>query len=169
MKSMVVLVLMLMAMEGFAQVTLKVGDMAPDFTAKDQDGNKVSLSDYRGSKVILYFYPKDDTPGCTMQACNLRDNIDPITKAGYVVLGVSGDDEASHKAFQQKYNLPFTLVADPDKSINKAYGVWVEKERNGNKYWGTARTTFIIDENGKITEIIDDVDTKQHASQILKL
>lgn len=156
-------------MEGFSQSRLAVGDKAPDFTANDQDGKKVSLRDYRGSKVILYFYPKDDTPGCTMEACNLRDNIDPLKNAGYVVLGVSGDDEASHKAFQQKYNLPFTLVADTDKSINKAYGVWVEKERDGNRYWGTARTTFIIDENGIITEIIDKVDTKQHAGQILKL
>jgi peroxiredoxin Q/BCP len=169
MKGKVILVLMLMAMEGFSQGKLKVGDAAPDFTANDQDGKKVTLSDYRGKKVILYFYPKDDTPGCTMQACNLRDNIDPLTQAGYEVLGVSGDDEASHKAFQEKYNLPFTLVADTDKSINKAYGVWVEKERNGTKYWGTARTTFIIDENGKIIEIIDNVDTKQHAGQILKL
>jgi peroxiredoxin Q/BCP len=158
-----------MGMAGFSQGKLKVGDQAPDFTANDQDGKKVTLSDYRGSKIVLYFYPKDDTPGCTMEACNLRDNIDPLKSAGYVVLGVSGDDEASHKAFQEKYSLPFTLVADTDKSINKAYGVWVEKERNGNKYWGTARTTFIIDENGKITEIIDNVDTKQHAGQILKL
>lgn len=169
MKGKLILVLMLMAMEGFSQSKLNVGDKAPDFTAKDQDGKTVSLHDYHGQKVVLYFYPKDDSPGCTMEACNLRDNIDPLTTAGYVVLGVSGDDEASHKAFQQKYNLPFTLVADPDKSINKAYGVWVEKERNGNRYWGTARTTFIIDEKGAITEIIDNVDTKQHAGQILKL
>lgn len=169
MKSKAIFVLMLIAMEGFSQGKLKVGDMAPDFTANDQDGKKVSLSEYRGKKVILYFYPKDDTPGCTAQACNLRDNMEPLTRAGYVVLGVSGDDEASHKAFQQKYNLPFRLVADTDKLINKAYGVWVEKERDGNKYWGTARTTFILDENGRITEIIDNVDTKQHAGQILKL
>lgn len=157
------------AMEGLSQTKLSVGDKAPDFTANDQDGKKISLHDYRGSKVVLYFYPKDDTPGCTMEACNLRDNIDPLSKAGYVVLGVSGDDEMSHKAFQQKYSLPFPLVADTDKSINKNYGVWVEKERDGNKYWGTARTTFLIDEKGVITEIIDKVDTKQHAGQILKL
>ncbi len=169
MKVKVFLLLMLFAMEGFAQGKLKVGDQAPDFTANDQDGKKVSLRNYRGSKVVLYFYPKDDTPGCTAQACNLRDNISTLTSEGYVVLGVSGDDEESHKAFREKYNLPFTLVADTDKSINKAYGVWVEKERNGNKYWGTARTTFILDENGIITEIIDNVDTKQHAGQILKL
>lgn len=157
------------AMEGLSQPRLSVGDKAPDFTANDQDGKKISLHDYKGSKVVLYFYPKDDTPGCTMEACNLRDNIDHLSKAGYVVLGVSADDEASHKAFQEKYSLPFSLVADTDKSINKSYGVWVEKERDGNKYWGTARTTFLIDEKGIITEIIDKVDTKQHAGQILKL
>lgn len=165
----VLLFMSVYSMEGLSQTKLSVGDKAPDFTATDQDGKKISLHDYKGSKVVLYFYPKDDTPGCTMEACNLRDNIDPLSKAGYVVLGVSGDDEASHKAFQQKYNLPFSLVADTDKSINKNYGVWVEKERDGNKYWGTARTTFLIDEKGIITEIIDKVDTKQHAGQILKL
>jgi len=152
-----------------AQTKLKVGDKAPDFTANDQDGKKISLSDYKGKKVVLYFYPKDQTPGCTEEACNLRDNINDLTKTGYTVLGVSSDNEASHKEFQQKYNLPFSLVADTDKSINEKYGVWVEKERDGKKYMGTARTTFIIDEKGVITNIIDKVDTKSHAGQILQL
>ncbi|HEX5168330.1 MAG TPA: thioredoxin-dependent thiol peroxidase [Cyclobacteriaceae bacterium] len=151
-----------------AQTKLKTGDKAPDFTAKDQDGKQISLHDYKGKKVVLYFYPKDYTTGCTQEACNLRDNIDHLSDAGYVVLGVSTDDEASHKGFQQKYSLPFSLVADTDKSINQTYGVWVEKERDGKKYMGTARTTFLIDENGIITSIIDKVDTQAHADQILK-
>jgi thioredoxin-dependent peroxiredoxin len=147
---------------------LKVGDVAPDFTSKNEDGKTISLHDYRGKKVVLYFYPKDQTPGCTAEACNLRDNIDALKEAGYIVLGVSSDDEASHKAFKDKYSLPFSLLADTDKSIHEKYGTWVEKERDGKKYWGTARTTFIIDENGTITEIIDKVDTQNHTSQILK-
>ena len=150
-----------------AQTTLKVGDKAPEFTAKDQDGKDISLSSFRGKKVILYFYPKDDTPGCTAEACNLRDNRDSLATAGYQIIGVSSDDVASHKNFQQKYSLTFPLVADVDKSINQKYGVWVEKERDGKKFFGTARTTFIIDEKGMITRIIDKVDTKSHASQIL--
>lgn len=150
------------------QSKLQVGDKAPDFSAKDQDGKKVSLHDYKGKKLILYFYPKDQTPGCTAEACNLRDNKDMLDKEGYEILGVSTDDEASHKAFRDKYSLPFTLVADTDKSINQKYGVWVEKERDGKKFFGTARTTFIIDEKGIITRIIDKVETSDHASQILK-
>jgi peroxiredoxin Q/BCP len=151
----------------FTQVTLKVGDKAPSFTAKNQDGKTISLSDYLGKKVVLYFYPKDNTPGCTAQACNLRDNHSDLIKAGYVVLGVSSDDEVSHKGFIEKYSLPFSLIADTDKSINQKYGVWVEKERNGEKYFGTARTTFIIDEKGIIVKIIDKVDTEQHTQQVL--
>src|SRR5690606_25874485 len=147
MKVKVLPLLMLFAMEGFAQGKLKVGDQAPDFTANDQDGKKVSLRDYRGSKVVLYFYPQDDTPGCTAQECNVRDNISTVSREGDVVLGDSGDDEESNKAFREKYTLPFSLVADTSKSSNKAYGVWVEKERDGNKYWGTARTTMMLDEN----------------------
>ncbi|WP_439647558.1 thioredoxin-dependent thiol peroxidase [Chryseolinea lacunae] len=154
-------------MQTFAQAKLKVGDKAPDFTATDQDGKSISLSSYSGKKVVLYFYPKDQTPGCTEEACNLRDNITQLGDAGWVVLGVSTDDELSHKEFQKKYNLPFSLVADKDKTINQKYGVWVEKERDGKKYMGTARTTFLIDEKGVITSVIDKVDTKQHASQIL--
>ena len=151
-----------------AQAQLKIGDKAPDFSGKDQDGKPVSLSSYKGKKIVLYFYPKDQTPGCTAEACNLRDNIDLLTKEGYVILGVSTDDEASHREFREKYNLPFTLIADTDKSITEKYGVWVEKERDGKKFMGTARTTFIIDANGTITDVIDKVETKDHASQILK-
>ena len=146
---------------------VKNGAVAPDFTGKDQDGNTVSLSQYKGKKVVLYFYPKDDTPGCTAEACNLRDNYDSLTKAGYTILGVSTDDQRSHKDFQAKYNLPFTLIADVDKSITNQYGVWVEKEKDGQKYWGTARTTFIIDEKGIVVARIDKVDPKQHAQQVL--
>jgi thioredoxin-dependent peroxiredoxin len=152
-----------------AQVKLKAGDKAPEFSGKDQDGNKVSLQQYKGKKVVLYFYPKDNTPGGTAQACNLRDNKDLLAKEGYEVIGVSTDDETSHQDFRAKYSLPFPLIADTDKSINQKYGVWVEKERDGKKFFGTARTTFVIDENGIITEVIDKVETKDHASQILKL
>jgi peroxiredoxin Q/BCP len=167
--SFIVFTLSLYSMTAISQSKLNVGDKAPDFSAKDQDGKQITLSAYKGKKVVLYFYPKDQTPGCTQEACNLRDNIGALSDEGYEVLGVSTDDEVSHKEFQQKYNLPFSLVADTDKSINQKYGVWVEKERDGKKYWGTARVTFIIDENGAITDIIDKVDTKEHANQILKL
>jgi peroxiredoxin Q/BCP len=160
---------LLFIMNTQAQSALKIGDKAPDFTAKDQDGKTISLHDYKGKKIILYFYPKDQTPGCTQEACNLRDNHDSLLKSGYTTIGVSTDDVNSHKEFQTKYSLPFPLVADTDKSINQKYGVWVEKERDGQKYFGTARTTFLIDEKGVITSIIDKVDTKQHAEQILKL
>lgn len=146
---------------------IKNGDVAPNFTAKDQDGNTVSLSQFKGKKVVLYFYPKDFSTGCTAEACNLRDNYDSLTKAGYTILGVSTDDQVSHKGFETKYNLQFTLVADVDTSINKQYGVWVEKERDGQKFWGTARTTFIINEKGIVVDKIDKVDTKQHAQQVL--
>ena len=140
---------------------------APGFTAKDQDGKTVSLSDYRGKKVLLYFYPKDDTPGCTAEACSLRDNFHSLTKEGYTILGVSTDDEVSHKNFKEKYHLPFTLIADVDKSIVNKYGAWIEKEKDGKKYWGTARKTFLIDENGMMEGEIKDVDTQQHAQQVL--
>ncbi len=148
---------------------IKKGMVAPDFFGKDQNGNTVSLTQYRGKKVVLYFYPKDGTSGCTAEACSLRDNYDSLTKAGYVILGVSTDDQLSHKDFKAKYNLPFTLIADTDTSITKQYGVWVEKEKDGQKYWGTARTTFIIDEKGIVSDKIDKVDTKEHAQQILSI
>ena len=149
-------------------MSLQTGDTAPDFSAPNQHGDTVSLADFRGKKVVLYFYPKDDTPGCTAQSCNLRDNYTELQQAGYEVIGISGDGVKSHDKFATKYELPFTLVADEDKSINEAYGVWKEKSMYGRKYMGTARTTFIIDEEGKITDIIEKVKTKEHTAQILK-
>ncbi|WP_338876621.1 thioredoxin-dependent thiol peroxidase [Spirosoma sp. SC4-14] len=149
-------------------MNLNIGDPAPDFSSIDQNGNPVKLSDFRGKKVVLYFYPKDDTPGCTAQACSLRDNYTSLKAAGYEVLGVSVDDVKSHKKFAGKYDLPFTLVADTDQQIVEAYGVWKEKSMYGRTYMGTVRTTFLIDENGIITDIIGKIDTKNHAEQILK-
>jgi peroxiredoxin Q/BCP len=149
-------------------MSLKVGKKAPEFEAKDQNGNLVKLSDLKGKKVVLYFYPKDNTPGCTAQACNLRDNYEALEKAGYVVLGISSDSEKSHQKFIEKQSLPFTLLADEDLKVHEAYGTWVEKSMYGRKYMGTARTTFIIDENGDLSEIIDKVNTKEHTNQILK-
>ncbi|KAA9332720.1 thioredoxin-dependent thiol peroxidase [Adhaeribacter soli] len=149
-------------------MALQPGDIAPDFTSKDQNGNEIKLSDFRGKKVVLYFYPKDDTPGCTAQACSLRDNYEALLNQGYVVLGVSVDDEKKHRKFIEKYDLPFPLLADTDHSVVEAYDVWQEKSMYGRKYMGTMRYTFIIDENGKIEEIITKVDTKKHAAQILK-
>lgn len=146
---------------------LKVGEKAPDFNGVDQDDNSIKLSDLKGKKVVLYFYPKDDTPGCTAQACNLRDNYHALIKSGYEVIGVSSDDGKSHTKFRNKYGLPFPLIADTDKSIHEKYGMWVEKSMYGRKYMGTARTTFIIDEEGLIDEIIEKVKTGDHASQIL--
>ena len=149
-------------------MSLEAGQMAPDFEAKIETGETIRLSDYRGKKVVLYFYPKDATPGCTAQACNLRDNYDALLKAGYVVLGISSDDEKSHKKFIEKQNLPFPLIADTDLKVHEAFGTWVEKSMYGRKYMGTARTTFVIDEEGKIAEVIAKVDTKNHTAQILK-
>ena len=148
-------------------MALQTGDPAPEILAKDQSGNEVKLSDFKGKKVILYFYPKDDTPGCTAQACNLRDNYDSLLSKGYTVLGFSVDDEKSHQKFIKKFDLPFPLLADTDHTIVEAYGVWVEKSMYGRTYMGTARTTFVIDENGIISEIIQKVDTKNHTDQIL--
>lgn len=148
--------------------TVSEGDKAPDFEAKDQDGNTIKLSDYIGKKVVLYFYPKDNTPGCTAQACNLRDNYEQLQDKGYVVLGVSQDDEKSHQKFIQKQNLPFPLIADTDHKVHNLYGTWGEKQMYGKTYMGTHRTTFVIDENGKIEEVIGKVKTKDHTAQILK-
>jgi len=148
---------------------LKAGDKAPGFTAKDQNGKTVSLSDFSGKKVILYFYPKDDTPGCTAEACDFRDNYQSMLSKGFEVIGVSTDDEKSHKKFETKYSLPFPLIADSDKSIVEAYGVWVEKNMYGKKYMGTARTTFIIDGDGTISHIIEKVDTKNSSQQVIDL
>lgn len=147
---------------------LQIGDKAPDFKANDQDGNSLKLSSFKGQKVVLYFYPKDMTPGCTAQACNLRDNYKLLQKQGYVVLGVSSDDEKSHRKFADKEKLPFPLLADTDKAIHEKYGTWGEKSMYGRKFMGTLRTTFIIDEKGKIEDIISKVDTKSHTTQILK-
>jgi len=145
----------------------EIGTKAPAFKGKDENGNLVKLSDYKGKKLVLYFYPKDDTPGCTAQACNLRDNYKALQKAGYEVIGISSDSETKHQKFKQKYDLPFTLIADTEKEIHEAYGTWVEKSMYGRKYMGTARVTFIIDEKGKITDVIEKVTTKDHTSQIL--
>ena len=146
---------------------LTEGQKAPDFKAKDQNGNSISLSDFSGKDVILYFYPKDDTPGCTAEACSFRDNYQSLLKEGFEVLGVSTDDEKSHQKFITKYSLPFSLIADTDKKIVEAYGVWVEKNMYGKKYMGVARKTFIIDKNGLIKKIIDKVDTKNSSGQVL--
>lgn len=146
--------------------TLKVGDPAPAFEGKNQNGETVSLQDFKGKKVILYFYPKDNTPGCTQEACNFRDNYSSLVDDGFEVIGVSTDSEASHHKFISKHDLPFTLLADEDKTIVNAYGVWVEKNMYGLKFWGTARKTFIIDEEGKISHIIHKVDSKNAVGQI---
>lgn len=147
---------------------LQPGDKAPDFTVNDQDGNPVKLSGLRGKKVVLYFYPKDMTPGCTAESCNLRDHYKALQKNGYEVLGVSADSEKSHKKFIEKEKLPFRLLADTEKAVHAAYGTWVEKSMYGRKYMGTARTTFVIDEKGVIEDIIEKVDTRNHVEQILK-
>jgi len=149
-------------------MALKAGSKAPDFSVNDQDGKPVTLSGLKGKKVVLYFYPKDQTPGCTAEACNLRDNYKALQKQGYEVLGVSTDSEKSHQKFIAKEKLPFRLLADVDKVIHQKYGTWVEKSMYGRKYMGTARVTYIINEQGIIDDVIEKVDTKNHADQILK-
>ena len=148
-------------------MTLQPGDKAPDFNVNDEAGNPVKLKDFRGKKIVLYFYPRDMTPGCTAESCNLRDNYKSLQKKGYEVLGVSTDTEKSHQKFIAKEKLPFHLLADPDKQLHEAYGTWVEKSMYGRKYMGTARVTFLIDEKGVIEDIIQKVDTKNHAAQIM--
>jgi peroxiredoxin Q/BCP len=148
-------------------MALKAGDKAPDFTVSDQDGKQVKLSDFGGKKVVLYFYPRDMTPGCTAEACDLRDNYKVLQKRGYEVLGISTDHEKMHRKFIEKEKLPFRLLADTNKSVHEKYGTWIEKSMYGRKYMGTERITFIIDENGTIEEIIGKVDTKNHTAQIL--
>jgi len=145
------------------------GMPAPQFEGTDQSGNKVMLSSFAGKKVVLYFYPKDDTPGCTAEACSLRDNYGELLKQGFVVLGVSADSEKSHRGFAAKYNLPFPLISDTDRKIMTAYGAYGEKVMYGKKVTGVIRTTFIIDEKGVIENVIKKVDTKEHAPQIFKL
>jgi peroxiredoxin Q/BCP len=149
-------------------MTLKTGDKAPAFTTTDQDGNTVSLKDFKGKKVVLYFYPKDDTETCTKEACNIRDNYAALNQHDIVVLGVSIDNEKSHKKFEKKYSLPFTLLTDVEQTIVNAYGVWDWKTFMGRTYMGTLRTTFLINEKGKIDHIIDKVVSKTHTEQILE-
>jgi len=146
---------------------LSIGDSAPDFEVNDQNSNPVRLSSYKGRKVVLYFYPKDNTPGCTAESCNLRDNYQLLQEQGYEVMGISKDSEKSHRKFIEKQNLPFTLLADTELKVHHLYDTWVEKSMYGRKYMGTARVTFIIDEDGKIENIIEKVKTKDHTSQIL--
>lgn len=148
-------------------MALSVGEKAPNFEGIDQDSNPIKLSDFSGKKLVLYFYPKDNTPGCTTQSCNLRDNYDALLKAGYAVVGISSDSAKKHLSFIAKFDLPFPLIADEDKSIHEQFGTWVEKSMYGRQYMGTARTTFVIDENGVIEEIIAKVKTKEHTAQIL--
>lgn len=146
---------------------LKEGDLAPEFIANDQNGNQIKLSDFRGTKVVLYFYPKDDTPGCTKEACSFRDADDVYAEKGIKVFGVSTDSEKSHQKFVTKYNLPFTLLADTDKKIVEDYGVYGEKSLYGRKYMGVNRTTFLIDEGGKIVKVFKKVNVSEHAQEVL--
>ena len=146
---------------------LKIGDRMPEFEVMDQDGNKVSSNDLIGKKTIIYFYPKDNTSGCTAEACNLRDNYDALTAKGYNVVGVSKDSVNSHKKFKDKYDLPFTLLSDTSTDMLQAFGAWGEKKMYGKTVMGTIRKTFIFDEKGILTETIEKVDTKNHAEQIL--
>ncbi len=150
-------------------MALNVGDKAPEVLGLDQNGNEIKLSDFSGKKLVLYFYPKDNTPGCTAQACSLRDEYAELHKNGYEVLGVSADSGASHQKFISKYELPFNLIADTDKELSEKFGTWGEKSMYGRKYMGMFRTTFLIDENGIIEKIISpkEVKTKEHGKQIL--
>jgi peroxiredoxin Q/BCP len=149
-------------------IHLKAGDKAPTFSGIDQQGRKVSLADFKGKKVILYFYPQDDTPTCTTEACNLRDNYALLKKKGFVVLGVSPDPEKSHKKFADKFDLPFTLIADPEHTIIDCYGVWGQKQLFGREYMGVLRTTFVIDEKGIIRKIFEKPRSSLHAEEIVE-
>lgn len=146
---------------------LQIGDKAPEFGALDSKGKKILLKNYVGKKVILYFYPKDNTPGCIAEACNLRDNYEVLLEKGFEIIGVSADNEQSHEKFIAKYDLPFPLIPDTDKKIINAYGVWGEKKMYGKSYEGIVRTTYVISENGKIEYVIEKVNTKNHTQQIL--
>ena len=148
-------------------MALKIGNKAPDFESINQNGDKVKLSGFIGKKVVLYFYPRDNTPGCTAQACNLKDNYNTLQQNGYTILGVNKDSPKSHQKFINKFNLPFDLIADEDQSVHMKYGTWIEKSMYGKNYMGTARWTFLIDEKRNIENIIQKVKTKKHTSQIL--
>jgi peroxiredoxin Q/BCP len=147
---------------------LKIGDLAPELSVPDQDGNIVSIGDYKGKKLVLYFYPKDNTPGCTAESCDLRDNYDQFLAKGYEVLGVSPDSQKSHQGFIKKYDLPFSLLSDVEKKVLEAYNSWGEKKMYGKTYMGVLRKTYIIDENGRIENIFEKVDTKAHTKQIFE-
>ena len=151
-------------------MALTIGDLVPDLLGLDQDGQEVRLSQYPGKRIILYFYPKDNTSGCTAQACSLRDGYSELREAGYEIIGVSRDSAKSHQGFREKHNLPFRLIADTDVQLNELFGTWIEKSMYGRKYMGTERTTFIIDADHRIERILrgKEVKTKEHASQILK-
>ena len=149
-------------------ITLKKGDKAPNFSAKDQDGNTHTLADYKGKKLVVFFYPKANTPGCTAEACDLRDNYNRFQANNYALLGVSADNAKAQSSFKNKFEFPFPLLADEDKAVIEAFGVWGPKKFMGKEYDGINRTTFVIDENGSIEEVISDVKTKAHAAQILK-
>ena len=148
-------------------MAIQTGDKVPDLLGLDQDGKEVKVSDYKGRKIALYFYPKDNTSGCTAEACSLRDGYDELKKAGYEIIGVSKDSAQSHRGFIEKQNLPFRLIADTDTTLQQQFGVWAEKKMYGRTYMGTLRHTFLIDENGVIEKVIEKVDTKNHAQQIL--
>ncbi len=148
-------------------ITLKEGDKAPAFSGSDQNGKKISLTNYKGKKLVLYFYPEDDTPTCTIQACNLRDHYGLLRKNGFDILGVSPDDAKKHKKFEAKFDLPFTLIADPSHTILEKYGVWDQKQMFGHKYMGVLRTTFVIDEKGVICKIFPRPKNKEHAQEIV--
>ena len=147
---------------------IKEGDAAPDFATRDSEGKEVKLSDFRGQKVVLYFYPKDDTPGCTKEACSFRDASSDYEEKGIKVLGVSLDDESSHQAFASKYGLPFTLLSDTDHSVSEAYGVYGEQRWGDKTYMGVARKTFLIDKEGKIKKVFDKVNVEQHADEVMQ-
>jgi peroxiredoxin Q/BCP len=147
---------------------LQTGQKAPAFTGIDQDGNKISLSDFKGQKIVLFFYPEDDTPTCTIQACNLRDNYGLLKKNGFAVIGISPDDEKKHRKFREKFSLPFTLIADPEHKIIDKYGVWGEKNLYGRNYMGLHRSSFVIDKKGVINKIFLRPKNKAHAEEILK-
>lgn len=148
-------------------MAIQIGDRIPEILGFDQDGKEVKVSDYKGRKIALYFYPKDNTSGCTAEACSLRDGYDGLKKAGYEIIGVSKDSAKSHRGFIEKQNLPFRLIADTDTTLQQQFGVWAEKKMYGRTYMGTLRHTFLIDENGVIEKVIEKVDTKNHAQQIL--